>query len=54
MNSVQSIRSRSAVASEFLNPNRITVLAPDDPIATESALVLAAQAVASTKATIVA
>lgn len=52
MGSVQVIRSRSAVASEFLNPNRITVLAPDDPIATESALVLAAQAAASTKAAI--
>lgn len=52
MNSVQIIRSRSAVANQFLKPNRITVLAPDDPIATESALVLAAQAEASTRAAI--
>lgn len=54
MESVQVVRSRSAVAHEFLNPNRITVLAPNDPIATESALVLAAQAAASPKAAIVA
>ena len=52
MDSVQIIRSRSAVANEFLDPGRITVLASDDPIATESALVLAAQAEASAKAAI--
>lgn len=52
MDSVQIIRDRSAIANELLDPGRMTVLAPGDPIATESALVLAAQAVASTKATI--
>jgi len=51
MDSVADIRSRSAVANEFVNPHRITVLAPDDPIATESALVLAAQAAASARET---
>ena len=54
MDSVASIRSRSAVANEFVNPHQITVLASDDPIATESALVLAAQAEASSRETIVA
>lgn len=52
MDSVQIIRSRSAVAKEFLDPGRITVLAPDDSIATESALVLAAQAEASALAAV--
>ena len=54
MDSVASIQSRSAVAAEFVNPHRIRVLASDDPIATESALVLAAQAEASSRETIVA
>ncbi len=49
---VQIIRDRSAIANELLDPRRMTVLAPDDPIATESALVLAAQAMASEKAVI--
>lgn len=52
MDAVQTIRVRSAIASELLYPRRMTVLAPDDPIATESALVLAAQAMASEKAAI--
>ena len=52
VDSVQIIRDRSAIANEFLDPGRMTVLAPGDPIATESALVLAEQAVASTKAPI--
>lgn len=52
MDSVQIIRNGSAVANAFLDPARMTVLSPGDPIATESALVLAAQAMASTKATI--
>jgi hypothetical protein len=34
------------------DPQAIMVLAPDDPIATESALVLAAQAEASTRAAV--
>lgn len=44
MDSVQGLRSRSDVVGEFLDPLRITVLAPDDPIGVESALLLAEQA----------
>jgi glucokinase len=52
MGSVQSIRDRSAIVREFLDPLRVTVLAPDDPIGTESALLLAEQARDAAKETL--
>ena len=50
--SVETLRHRFDVAREFLDPSRMVVLSPDDPIATESALILAKHARASTKAAI--
>ena len=52
MESVDTLRGRSRIVSEFLDPHRVTVLAPDDPIGTESALILAEQARSSLKETI--
>lgn len=52
MRSVEGIRHQSSVASELLDPSRVTVLSPGDPVAMEGALVLAEQARTSRTGTI--
>ncbi len=52
MESVQTLRSRSGVVNEFLDPLRIAVLTPGDSIGTESALLLAEQASSSLMETV--
>ena len=52
MESVEALRDRSRIVSEFVDPHSITVLGPDDPIGAEGALILAEQARSSLKETI--
>lgn len=52
MESVETLRGRSRIVSEFVGPSRIAVLAPGDPVGTESALMLAEQARSSPKETV--
>lgn len=52
MGAVETLRKRSRIVAEFVDPLRVTVLAPEDPIGTESALLLAESAGSSLKETV--